>query len=207
MLTLGDLTNGKTDHSFNIDAARDALLAMPVSSIQGVQSFLDGTSNSDQTNQLFQHLSTYAKTYGVGLGFHNQSKQAEVAVTDGGTVYTQLGDGNVTMTQVYPTRMPSSTVGNVSTEEEKARVDAFRESGSAMIDAADTEVTSTGMETESASAAKKKSGKVYASQEPFHVRHRNPVSGKQSTTTKYSHVVTPLTNTLGGGHLLVAKIN
>jgi hypothetical protein len=203
-LTLGDLSDGKTEHGVRVEAARDALLAMPVSSIQGVQKFLDGTSTPDQTNQLFQQLSTYAKTYEVGMGFHSPSKQADVAVTDAGNIYAQTDGVNGTMTQVYPTRMPSSTGGEV---DEQPRVSAYGRSGPAMIDAADTDVTTDDlrpigvMDTESTHVPKKKSGRVYASQEPFYVRH----PGKQPTTTKYSHVVTPLPSTLGGGHLLVAK--
>jgi hypothetical protein len=203
-LTLGAVTSGQTQHSFNVGAAKKALLAMPVSLIQGVKNFLDGTSTPDQNNQLYEQLSTYAKTHEVGIGFHSQSKQVDVAVTDAGTVYTQTDDG--TMTQVYPNRMPDSTGGEV---DEKPRVSAYGRSGPAMIDAADTDVTTddlnpmNGMDTESTYVPKRIPGRVYASPELFGVRH--PGSGKQSTTTNYSHVVAQMSSELDGSYVLVAR--
>jgi hypothetical protein len=225
-LTLADLASGQTEHAFNVGAARDALLYIPVSFIQRVQSFLDGTGTPDQTTQTYQDLSDFAKAYEVGLAFHNSAKKADVAVTDGGTVYTQSGEGNGTMTQVFPSIRPQppnphqSTGDSDDAEDERARVAAYADSGPAMIEAADTDVTNTGLaadpipghppngpgETESTYVPKKKSGKVYASTDPFNVKHRHPGNGmKQPTTTQYSHVVTRLPHTIGGGYLLAAK--
>jgi len=202
MLTLGHLTNGISDHNFNVHAAGGALLDMPVSSIQGVQNFLEGTSTLDQNTKLFEQLSTYAKTCGVGIGFHSQSKQVEAAVTDDGKVYTPTDDG--VWKQVYP----QSTGGEVDVQ---SRVSAYAASGPVMIDHADTDVTGKGlkhiseMETESASAAKKKSGRVYASLEPFQVRYKNPGKGNQPTTTRYSYAVAKMPSELGNSYILAAK--
>jgi len=201
VLTLEDLSKGKTEHTFKVDAAGDALFAMPVSYIQGVKNFLDGTSTLDQTNVLFQQLLTYAKTYGVGLGFHNLSKKVEVAVTDAGNVYAETDDGK--WMQVYP-KSPGGEV-----DDEAARVRAYAASGPAMIDYVDTDVTNqglkpiAGMVPEPKIAAKIQPGKVYASREPFYVRH--PVKGKHPTTTKYSYVVTQMTSDLNSGYFMCAK--
>ena len=204
-LTLRDLSEDKTYHSFNVDAAKKALFGFPVRPIQDVQNFLDGTSTPDQTNQLFLQLSTYAKEHGVGLAFHNQSKQVDIAVTDAGHVYTPTDGVNGKMTQVYP----NSTGGEV---DEAARVSGYGRSGQPIINAADRDATTDDlkplnemMDSEHMFVHKKKIGRVYASSEQFNVRHKLPGSGNQSTTTKYSYVVTRLHPTIGGGFLLVAK--
>ena len=204
-LTLGDLSEGKTDHIFKVDAAKKALLAMPVSYIIGLTSILFGNSTPEQTTQTYQQLAKFAKTYEVGIGFHNQSKQVVVAFTDGGKVYTQTDDG--VWKQVYPISTGSSDDFN----DDLARVSAYAESGPAMIDDADTDVTNSVktligvLDAESANVPKKKSDKLYASTFPFHVIH--PGKDKQPTKTKYSHVVVQSLSEriLDGSYLLLAK--
>jgi len=220
MLTLGHLSEGRTAHSVNVGAARDALLGIPVNYIQGVQNFLEGTSTLDQNTKLFEQLSTYAKTCGVGIGFHSQSKQVEAAVTDNGVLWLFGDGGNETMmTQLYsPENVQARAVeGQASAEEHaravegQARVRALFKNISAMIEAADTDITAKGLvleeEQDSASAPKKKAGRVYASSETFGVRYKLPGSGNQSTTTRYSYAVAKMPRELAGGYILSAKIN
>ena len=202
-LSISDIAKGISQDDFNLYTAKEALLDMPVNYIQGVQNFIEGTSTLDQNTKLFEQLSTYAKTYGVGLGFHSQSKQAEVAVTDAGNIYTLTDDGE--WTQMYTVYKGSSDY----VDAEQRRVSAYAASGPAMIDDADTDITNQGLDpmagmvSERKFAAKRQPDKVYANPVPFHVR--NPGSGKQSTTTKYSYVVTQMSSELNGSYLLVAN--
>ena len=200
-LTLGHLSRGKTEHGFKVDAAKEALFTMPVSTIEGVISILNGTITPAQTNQLYQHLSEFAKAQEVGLGFHNSAKNAEVAVTDRGNVYTQPGSG--LWKKVYG----QSTGGSDDADDESSRVYAYVESSPAMFDEATTDVTTSGVDNDSEHAYVhiKVPGKVYASFEPFTVRHANPGKDNQPTTIQYSHVVTRIPLNLGGGYVLIAK--
>jgi len=216
MLTLGDQFVGKDDHRFKVEAAKKALKAIPVNYIQGVNRFLDGTSTQEHNIQLFENLSKFAKAYDVGIGFHNDSNQADVAVSNDGVSWLMNDDpqDGTTMVQGYPGGMPNSIIPlyiprNVQVgADEYARVREWFKNSSAFIDTADTDVTDKPIENEveqeSVFSPKKKINRVYAKYEHHGVRHTNPVSGK-TTTTNYTHVVTKLAKAIGSGHLLVAQ--
>ena len=211
--TLGDLykSKGKTLHNANVAVATQALSAMPASIIQDVNSYQEGTITSAQLTQLMNTLSTYAKANNVGIAFYNEAKQPEIAVTAEGTAFTSTDDDDKKITQVYSAEQtPGYRMAN-STENEparveliKARVVAFFNTRTAMIDAADTDVQDLGEESASKHVPKKRSGTIYTSIDPFELRYRNPFSAT-TTTTNYTPVVVKTPKDLGNGYVLVAR--
>jgi hypothetical protein len=194
--TLGDLAMGKSQHTFNTNVARVALLTTPVSLIQGVQGILDGTSSADQTTKTYQQLAQFAKAKDVDLVFANQAKVADVIATDNGNIYLK--------NQGWQLSFPMNSENKVIPDELE-RIKTLTENISAMIDDSNLDVTPSdqALWVETPYLQTKKAGKVYASTNPFQVRHLN--NDNKPVTTEYSSAIAKMSRELGGGYLMTAK--
>ena len=185
--TLRDVVNGKTAHSSNVEAAMDALNALPVSAISG-----------PATQETWKALSNHSIQYKVGISLNDEQKIPHTAVTEDGSVYRiKLADGSYF--RVYPD-IPSDAAVEADNQ---ARVKKWAQSSSAIVDAVNTEVTNTvDLDSEPDYVITKKTGKVYANSRPQNVTHLG-TNGEPKRTT-YACALTLLPNEFGSGSVVTA---
>ena len=184
--TLGEVV-GKGLHTSNVEAAREALNAIPVTAISG-----------KATQETWKALSNHAILYKVGISLNDEQKNPETVVTDDGSVYRiKLADGSYG--RVYPD-IPSDAAVEADNQ---ARVKKWAQSSSAIVDAANTEVTHTvDLDSEPDYVITKKTGKVYANSRPHNVTH--PVTNGEPKKTTYACALTLLPNEFGSGSVVTA---
>ena len=186
-VTMSDIVSGKGIHNKNVSDARAALNGLSVSAIRG-----------EPKQATWEALSEYAKKNMVGISVNDDSNNSTHVATDDGTVYKQnVVDGSYT--KVYP-----PILGDAAVEAENlSRVRAWGKSSSAIVDAANTDITNTvDVESEPEFQLTKKIGKVYANSRPYSVTHAGPNSVAKKTT--YAYAVTLIPSEFGSGSVVTA---